>query len=713
MLRGLSLRCLSFKRKLEESTVPSMIGLREDSDLSPPAPLPSRVRPLCAKIFAEGGWLSEELALEHRPQQESMARAVANALFEDAPLLFEAGTGVGKSVAYLVPGIIHACDQKRQLVVSTHTISLQEQLEQKDLPMCRKLFKARKELEPYAEFRSTVLVGKGNYLCTTRLANALAGKNELFSTPEFDELKRIAVWAETTETGLRHELAPPPVPEVWEHVNADSAACSRKHCDCERCFYQRAKGRIRQAQVIIVNHSLLFALLNAGGAREKEASRGVLFPDDIVILDEAHTVPDVATEHFGLRVSSYGVDRMLKYLYNPKTRKGVLARYGEPQQLQLVVDALEASEQFFGFVADKLLAKHSVVRVREEGVAEPLLSGPLQALSKTLDSIATRLQEGKEYDDVNEQRAKVDTCRNAIARWLKVADEEHVYWAERSGKRGQIVTLRTAPIDVAPNLKDTLFDRGVSVIGTSATLAVGGRIEVFSQRMGADNARCEIVASPFDYKRRMRVFVASDIPLPSPSEARLALDSLSDWVRFCCLQTKGGTLVLFTSYSDMRQVATAVEPALREAGRPFLLQGAELSRTELTKAMRAQGNAVLFGTESFWTGVDIPGDALSQVIITRLPFDIPTHPIQEARAEKVRERGGNPFNELTLPDAVVKFRQGVGRLIRTTKDKGVITLLDSRVLMKSYGQLFLASIPQRAYTRLTLATRENLFEPYI
>ncbi len=690
-----------------------MIGLRDDSELSAPPPLPSHARTLTARAFAEGGWLQELLGLEHRPEQEAMARALASSFTDDEPILFEAGTGVGKSLAYLIPGIIHACDQKRQLIVSTHTIALQEQLEQKDLPLCRRVFRSSPELASYVDFKSAILLGKGNYLCTTRLAAALAGRNELFSTPEFEELKRIAAWAEKTETGLRHELNPPPDPEVWEHVNSDSSSCSRKHCDCERCFYQRAKGRIRLAQVVIVNHSLLFALLNAGGAREKGSGRGVLFPEDLVVLDEAHTVPEVATDHFGLRVSSYGVERMLRHLYNPRTKRGLLVRHGEPHQRQLVVDALEASTQFFGFLADTLLAKHPVVRVRESDVAEPYLSGPLQALSKALDSIATRLDQGKEHDDFIEQKGRVDACRTSVERWLKVADEEHVYWAERGGRRAQIVTLRTAPVDVSPELREALFSRGVAVVCTSATLAIGGEIGVFQARMGAEVARTGLVKSPFDYERRMRVYVAADMPLPSPGAAKLAIDALADWVRFCCLRCSGGTLVLFTAYSDMRAVAEIVEPALVEAGRPFLLQGSVRSRTELTKAMRSYGNAVLFGTESFWTGVDVPGDALAQVVITRLPFEIPTHPIQEARAERIRADGGNPFNELTLPDAVVKFRQGAGRLIRTASDRGVVTILDSRILAKSYGQLFLAALPRQVHERLTKSDREARFRPFV
>ncbi len=689
-----------------------MIGLRDDNDHLPPAPPPSHAREHAARIFAEGGWLQDGLQLEHRPQQEQMARLTAAAFDADEILLFEAGTGVGKSLAYLLPGIIHATDQSRQLIVSTHTISLQEQLETKDLPLCRRVFRATPELAPYADFKSAVLVGKANYLCTTRLAAALRDRQELFATPEHSELQRIADWAAKTKEGLRHELSPPPAPDVWEWVNADSSACSRKHCNGEHCFYQRARARLRTAQVIIVNHSLLFAHLNAGGAAEKGGSRGVLFPDDFVVLDEAHTVPEVATDHFGLRLSSYGTERMLKYLFNPKTRRGLLAKHGGPMDQQLVLDALEASAQFFGFLKDKLLHKHAIVRIREAGVAEPWLDEPLQKLIKAVGNRADKLDEGPVRDELLEQRGRLKTYQTGLRQWLNVADAGSVYWLERSGRRQQIVTLRTAPLDIAPYLREQLLQRGTSVLCTSATLAMGGGIEPFQARIGAEEARAVVVASPFDYERHMRVFIAADVPLPSPHEARLALESLTDYIRFCTLRVTGGSLVLFTSYQDMRHVAAALQDEFAAAGRPFFLQGEDLSRTELTRRLQAAGNGILFGTDSFWAGVDVPGPALSQVIITRLPFDPPSHPIAEARAEWVRDRGGNPFNELTLPDALMKFRQGVGRLIRSATDRGVITILDARVLAKAYGRLFLGCLPVAEHTRLTAANRDNLFLPF-
>ncbi len=688
-----------------------MIGLRDESESGPPAV--SRAPALAAQAFAEGGWLQQRLGLEHRPQQEAMAHAVAAAFRDDEVLLFEAGTGVGKSLAYLVPGIIHATDQSRQMIVSTHTISLQEQIETSDLPLCRRLFEAIAELRPYAKFRSAVLVGKANYLCPTRLAHALAGRQELFPAADIEELQRIAAWAKESSTGLLHELHPPPAPEVWDAVNADSSACSRKHCDSEHCFYQKARARLRHAQVIIVNHSLLFTHVSAGGAAEKGGVRGVLFPDDFVVLDEAQTVPEVATDHFGLRLSSYGTDRLLKYLWNPQKKRGLLHRLGGPREKQLVEDALEAAAQFFGFLRDRWLDKLAIVRLREEGFAEPWLDAPLAALIKAVGMLADRLEEGHDRDELLEQRARLTTCRTGLRQFLGLAAEDHVHWLERSGRRGQIVTLRTAPIDVAPYLQEHLLRRQTSVVCTSATLAVGGRIEPFQERIGAEEARAVVVASPFDYERHLRVYVAADVPLPSPADARLALEALIDYLEFCTLRVAGGSLVLFTSHQDMRRCAEVLTPVYARHRRPFFLQGVDGSRTELTRRMRSAGNAILFGTDSFWTGVDVPGAALSQVVITRLPFEVPTHPVAEARAEWVRDRGGNPFNELTLPEALVKFRQGIGRLIRTQTDRGLVTILDSRVLAKAYGRLFLECLPKRDYLRLTKEQREERFQPFV
>jgi len=690
-----------------------MIGIRDNEAQAPPPP--SRAPELAALIFLEGGRLQANLDLEHRPGQERMARSVAEAFRDDQPLLVEAGTGIGKSLAYLVPGIVHATDCGRQLIVSTHTISLQEQIEKKDLPLCRRLFASAPDLEKYAGFLSTVLVGKSNYLCTSRLSHALAERASLFDDAGYAELQRVADWAETTETGLRHELQPPPNPDVWDSVNADSSSCSRRNCDCTRCFYQRARARVRSAQVIVVNHSLLFSLINAGGARAEGAGAqapGVLFPGDFVVLDEAHTVPEVAEESFGLSLSSLGVERTLKHLYNPRTRRGVLKKRGDAEFRQRIADVLDASGQFFGFLAGTLLSERTVVRVREAGVAEPLLSEPLAALERSVAKIADALEDGRERDELLEQRTRLRAIRGGVDEWLGLANPGHVYWAEKGGRRQTIVTLRSAPVDVAPELERCLFGAGVAVVCTSATLALAGEMGPFAAAIGASSARAQVNESPFDFERNMRVFVAADVPPPSAQDSRSAIDALADYVGFCCERVAGGSLVLFTSYRDMQAVAAAVGPRVALLGRPFLVQGGDLSRTELAQRMRNAGNAVLFGTDSFWTGVDVPGDALSQVVIARLPFSPPTHPIAEAKSELIRDRGGDPFSELTLPEAVIKFRQGVGRLIRTQTDRGIITVLDSRVLAKAYGRLFIEGLPQRSFTRLTVGNRNEQFRPF-
>jgi ATP-dependent DNA helicase DinG len=378
----------------------------------------------------------------------------------------------------------------------------------------------------------------------------------------------------------------------------------------------------------------------------------------------------------------------------------------------LVEDALEASTQFFAFLAERLLDKQPIVRVREEGFADDLLDGPLLALIKTVRTLADRFEDGREREELLEQAGKLKTYQTSLRQFLNVADDQHVYWLERGGKRQTIVTLRSAPIDVAPILKEELLSRGTSVLFTSATLAVAGNIEPFQHRVGANEVRAQIVRSPFDYEQVMRVYIAADVPPPSPKEARLALDALIDYVEFCTLRVRGGSLVLFTSYQDMRQIAQALEAVFAKTERPFMMQGADLSRSEITRRMRDLGNAIVFGTDSFWTGIDVPGNALSQVIVTRLPFEVPTHPVLEARAEKIRDAGGSAFGELTLPDALIKFRQGIGRLIRTSGDRGIVTVLDARTLAKSYGRQFIDSLPTSTYFQINKSNREERFLPF-
>lgn len=686
-----------------------MISLNEGG-----GPAVSRADELTAKVFAADGWLCTALGLEHRPEQERMARAVAAAMTGDTSLLCEAGTGVGKSLAYLVPGLLHAVDTRRQFLVSTHTKTLQEQIRDKDLANCRRLFAAVPELAGYRAFTSAVLMGKGNYLCTTRLKRALAEKRELFQTAEQDELQRVAEWSATTDTGLLIDFKPRLSADVWEEISADSDACSSKNCTDGTCFYRRAKAKCDAANLLIVNHSLLFTLMAVNDALEKSPASGILRLEDFAVLDEAHTVPDIATEHLGLSLSSAGLKRALVSLYNPTKTKGLFVKHDDTQACRAVEVALEQNAYFFAGLAERIPMGKSAQRVREPGIAENVLSGPLNTLLARLDALRTKLPDGPAQDEVTSKHRRISSYREGITSWLNLARDGHVHWLESSPSRRELVIhLRSAPLDVSAELRERLFSRHTAAVLTSATLATGSTVEPFRERVGAHAVETLIEKSPFDYERHMRVYLAADVPEPSAAEGRLDLDVLTDYVRFCTLAVPGGSLVLFTSYRDLQDVAGRLAADYRAAGRPLLVQEAGVSRSDLAERLRQAGNGVLFGTESFWTGIDVPGNALAQVIITRLPFEPPNHPVAQARAEWVASEGGNPFSQLALPEALGKFRQGIGRLIRSKTDRGVVTILDPRVLTKAYGREFIACLPHPEFERLTRANRAETFRPFI
>ena len=352
-----------------------MIGFQNEIEAES---APEQLFDLIMKTFSEGGWLQSVLGMEHRPQQETMAREVMGALNTDQPLLFEAGTGVGKSLAYLIPSILVAVHKKRQGIVATHTISLQEQIKDNDLKICRSLFAKVPELQPFLNFKVAFLVGKGNYLCTTRLDQAIAQKTELIPTDEQTELERIVQWSLDTKVGIRQELVPPPSFEVWDWVSADSSACNKKHCDPKVCHYQKARTKIRDAHILILNHSLLFSLLGSG--MPVPQGRGVLYPEDFVILDEAHTVPAVATDHYGMGVSSYGVNRLLSFLYNPKRKKGLLRRHGTTGDCNLVVRVRNEADVFFSQVRQLFLEKREIARIYKPDWLDPTLLPQLRGL---------------------------------------------------------------------------------------------------------------------------------------------------------------------------------------------------------------------------------------------------------------------------------------------------------------------------------------------
>lgn len=684
-----------------------MIRLHDDELPSAPS-----VAAPVKRAFAAHGWLHEALGMAHRPGQARMAQAVAAALEEDCALMVEAGTGVGKSLAYLIPGLLFAVESKRKLVVSTHTIPLQEQILHKDLAHCRRLFSTVPDLGAYAGFRHALLVGKSNYLCTTRLARALAEKATLFGDEKFAELQRLAEWSRETKSGLREELGDGVSDEVWEWVNADSSACNNRDCKPEECPYRRARAALRDADIVIVNHSLLFALLAAGMGPKGENARGVLFPNDFVVLDEAHTVPEVATDHFGDRVSSFAVNRALRMLWNGK--RGLLRKWGKQSDAQLVGEALAASDVFFNQTREAWLERRGEMRLLEANWCEPHLNLPLKHLEDRLAKlfeVETNLSLKAELGDF---RKRIGGFRNALTDALLLTEaEDSVYWVEKSGREGRVVSVNSAPLDVAPILREKLFGAGVPVILPSATLSDGVDMRRFRAQVGAPAAARErIEPSPFDFRRNMAVYVAADAPEPTArGGSRTDREYLAAASLHAVRMVPGGTLILCTANAELADLRDRLEEALR-GERPVFGQGAGLSRTELVNRFRASGNGVLLGVSSFWTGVDIPGPALSQLILTRLPFENPTAPVAAARAERIASRGGNAFAQMMLPDALIRFRQGVGRLIRTTEDRGRVVILDSRVLSKVYGKHFMRALPQSDFTSFRLAEIGSVMPPF-
>jgi ATP-dependent DNA helicase DinG len=642
-------------------------------------------------IFSEGGLLSKSRNFEFRPEQQEMAVAVARALEEERHLVIEAGTGVGKSLAYLVPSILYALEQTKKAIISTQTINLQEQLLYKDIPILKKILPV--------QFDAALMKGRQNYLCPRRLERAMQQSGELFTTSEQAELQQIAEWAKNTKDGSVSDLTFEPDPKVWAQVCSEAHICTSKTCgQGHGCFYQQARKRLLSADVLVINHTLLFMLLGSPDEQEGRES-GFLFPNDFIIFDEAHTIEQVASRQIGIGVSQYGLRSAVQRLYNARTRKGLFTVTRDASGVTLAADLVDEADRFFRQVEERCdFAKGREFRVRKADFSPDTLTGRLIALQTRIAEVARKTEDEFLKAELQEMGRRIRDTRDGISVFLEQSARDHVYWVERTGKTGQFLSLNAAPVDVAPVLRRMLFREGCSCVMTSATLAVGrADLAYFRNRIGAEEAEPVQLGSPFNFPKQMKVFIVQKMPDPRGAKYE---EALAEWISHFVKETEGRAFVLFTSYRGMQQIAARLEGFFAQEKMNLLVQGAGAPRTRLLEQFKTTPRSVLFGTDSFWMGVDVPGEALSNVIITRLPFAVPDHPLIEAKLELIEERGGDPFTEYSLPEAVLKLRQGVGRLIRTKSDTGIVVILDNRVITKSYGRAFLSALPKCPVTIL-------------
>ena len=739
-------------------------------------------------LDSDGLIASRRPGYERRPAQIAMAAEVDAAIRKRTHLAVEAGTGVGKSFAYLVPSILYvvedqvrdyksddyfevpsdedasesqkpeaspedrqteapsspdpersergsgAGDPVRRVVVSTHTISLQEQLVRKDVPFLNSIL-------PF-EFTVALAKGRANYVCRRRFENAerAVAKGSLLDDDRRDEFVRLRKWLAKTSDGSKSELDPPVSFDAWNEINCEQGNCLGKKCKFrDRCFFAKARTRLRNANIIVVNHALLFSDL--------ALKDGAILPNyDVLIFDEAHTMAEVAAEHFGVEVTEYSIEYLLNRLYNDRTNKGMLVEeldktrgtvLAEPFQnaSDRVVDCYIRAESFFDSLREWLNARPSSNgRVLEPHIVDSGLCEGLRALKRSLTVAADMIE-----DDGRRQEylAAVDRVTNVVAAidgWLDQNEEGSAYWLERYKSRGrERISIHAAPIDVAPILREELFGEIPVVITASATLTTGSaasrvarvaedEIDVspvavetgaddepeetrrafafFRRRVGLDGAPARALGSPFNYREQMTLVLAKGLELSpgafdaEPSERaerneRRLWRALRDYVA----ETDGGAFALFTNASQMRRATEALEPFFAERNYPFFSQSSGASRQLMVERFKESERSVLFGVDSFWQGVDVPGSALRNVIIVKFPFLSPAHPLVEARLQAIEESGGAPFRDYQLPTAILKFKQGVGRLIRTRTDVGQVVILDERVHTKSYGRDFLRALP--------------------
>ena len=643
--------------------------------------------PTLHAFFAPGGILANSaLPYEYRPGQLDMARAVERALEERRHLIVEAGTGTGKTLAYLLP----ALRTGRRVIISTGTKALQDQLFFRDIPFLESLL---------GELKVCYMKGRANYLCRHKLVT-LTTHPILSGLEEIDQYHQISEWEKTTETGDRAEIAGlPESSPLWSRLDARSEACLGSTCpDYQRCFVTEMRRKAQESDIVIVNHHLFFADLAVRQLASGAPDAGVLPEAGAVIFDEAHELEEVASNYFGLSVSNLRFEDLVRDVEAMIKKSD---SYASPTNTAILVSSQQLRDRARMFFSQLPVAPGG----RQDGRQpfdnrEEFLEtrGDLYlSVKNNLTRLESELDQVRGVDEAPGLRKRVTNLRVELEFLLESTSGNMVYWLERrlSGglhKQTRITFLQATPIDVSGLLDEQLFQRFSTVVLTSATLTVQGSFEHIRGRLGLADARELVVPSHFRYRDQALLYLPPEMPDPRAPEFQTAASR--------CIQrvleiTKGRAFCLFTSYSQMRDLYERLLPVLDY---PILLHGSA-PRNTLLEQFRETPNAVLFGTASFWQGVDVQGEALSCVIIDRLPFAVPNDPVVAARMKFIEEAGGKPFFDYQVPSAVIALKQGFGRLIRSLDDRGVLVLLDPRIRQKSYGQAFLESLPPYRVTR--------------
>ena len=667
----------------------------------PSAETPTRALPTLHEFFAPGGILANSpLPYEYRPGQMEMAKAVERALAERRHLIVEAGTGTGKTLAYLLP----ALRTGRRIIVSTGTKALQDQLYFRDIPFLESLL---------GELRVCYMKGRANYLCRHKLV-ALRDQPILSGLEEIDQYRQIAEWEQITETGDRAEISGlPESSALWSKLDARSDACLGQTCPSyQRCFITEMRRKALESDIIIVNHHLFFADLavkrEAGGAPDA----GILPESAAAVFDEAHELEEVASSYFGLSVSNIRFDELAR-----DTEAMLRGKEGADKLIPLTQQLRDRARMFFAGLPMSGDGRQPFAG-REEFLET---QGDLYTgVRGTLRRMEAEMEALKEVDEAPGLRKRVARLRTELEFLLESNASNIVYWLERRafaaserngtarlrGGQSRTTFLQATPIDVSELLSEMVFETIPTVVLTSATLTVQGGFEHMRRRLGlgdtGQGARELVVPSHFKYGEQALLYLPPEMPDPRDPEFPAAA---AERIRRVLDITKGRAFCLFTSYSAMRDLYERLLPVLDY---PILLHGSA-PRKALLEQFRTTPNAVLFGTSSFWQGVDVQGEALSCVIIDRLPFAVPSDPVVQARMKVIEEAGGKPFFEYQVPEAVLTLKQGFGRLIRSLEDRGVLVLLDPRIQTKRYGKTFLASLPPYRMTQ-TITDVERFFE---